>query len=139
MAKYLVKKPIQIGDGFMNNEKGDLVPMKSLLPQPNTILEGNIQVRDILGNKTRGLPYEIKTKVNAQLMTSTVMIGEEYLEMMEADKPTQKPIITVVTEQEQLDIFAPKKNVDVNKNIELKINEQSQFPIFDLLGYLFNN
>lgn len=144
MGKYIITRPIHIGDGFMNNENGELVPMKKLLPQPSTIVEGNIEVRNVLGKDVQGLPYEIKTRVNGELMTSIVMIPQENLELIEEEKrekknPNFETKVEVKTSEENIVAKIPKTENEVQVTVNENKEEDSEFAIFDLIGYLINN
>lgn len=136
MAKYLVIKPVQSGDGFMNDKNGNSVPMKSLVPKPSQIIEGKMQIRSVLGNNVSGVPYNIPTKVNGQLMVSTIMIPEENLELHEADKPVTPPIIEEVTGKNKADIILPDQNKEAAKKIEVENIEVDEASVFDLIGFL---
>ncbi len=136
MAKFVVIKPIQAGSGFINDKDGKLVPMQSLVPKPDSIIEGKIQVKSILNNNVKGVPYNIPTKVNGKLMLSTIMIPEENLEMIEADRQAAPPVIQEVMSENKVEILLPDTNKESDKKIE--IEEESEAPIFDLLGHIFN-
>ena len=137
MAKFVVIKPIQAGDGFMNDKDGKSVPMKSLVPKPDQIIVGRIQIRNIMNNNVSGVPYDIPTKVNGKLMVSTIMIPEENLQLIEEDKPATPPIVEEVTGKDTVDILLPDANKEVVKTIEVTEVEQ-EAPVFDLIGHLFN-